>query len=134
MLRAKSTFSTRSRILVVDDEESIREFADAALRAAGYETAVAASGEDALRLAEEFGNFELLLTDLRMRGIDGCELARRLRQARPDLRVLYLTGYSDALFNEKPILWHDEAFLEKPTSVRGLLESVSMLLDGPSLV
>ena len=108
-------------------------FADAALRAAGYETALADSGEHALSRAEEFGTFQLLLTDLRMPGIDGCELARRLRQTRPDLRVLYLTGYCDALFSEKSTLWQDEAFLEKPTSVRGLLESVSLLLGGPAV-
>jgi len=122
-----------ARILVVDDEESIRLFADAALRAAGYETAVASSGEDALARAEEFGAFQVLLTDLRMPGMDGCELARRLRQTRPELRVLYLTGFADALFGEKPILWEDEAFLEKPASMKGLLESVSMILTGKVL-
>ena len=44
-----------------------------------------------------------------------------------------LTGYCDALFSEKSTLWQDEAFLEKPTSVRGLLESVSLLLGGPAI-
>jgi two-component system cell cycle sensor histidine kinase/response regulator CckA len=122
-----------ARILVVDDEESIRTFADAALRAAGFETMLAVSGADALARAEHLGDFDLLLTDMRMPGMDGCELARRLRQSRPDLPVLYLTGFSDALFDEKATLWENEAFLEKPTSVKGLIESVSMLLAGSRL-
>ena len=50
----------------------------------------------------------------------GDELARRLRQDEPALKVLYLTGYSDQLFKEKITLWQDEAFLEKPCTIDGL--------------
>ena len=60
----------------------------------------------------------------------GDELARRLRQTEPALKVLYLTGFSDRLFKEKVTLWQDEAFLDKPCSVKGLLEAVSLLLFG----
>jgi two-component system cell cycle sensor histidine kinase/response regulator CckA len=62
--------------------------------------------------------------------MSGDELARRMRLAQPSLKVLYLTGFSDKLFHEKSTLWQDEAFLEKPCSVRGLLEAVSLLLTG----
>jgi DNA-binding response OmpR family regulator len=60
----------------------------------------------------------------------GDELARRLRQNEPGLKVLYLTGFSDHLFKEKVTLWEDEAYLDKPCSVKGLLEAVSLLLTG----
>ena len=65
-----------------------------------------------------------------MPGMTGDELARRLRQSEPALKVLYLTGYSDHLFKEKTMLWADEAFLDKPCSVKGLREAVSLLLFG----
>ena len=60
----------------------------------------------------------------------GDELARRLRALHPSLKVLYLTGFSDRLFKEKVTLWADEAFLDKPCSVKGLLEAVALLLFG----
>jgi DNA-binding NarL/FixJ family response regulator len=65
-----------------------------------------------------------------MPGMTGDELARRLRQSEPELKVLYLTGYSDRLFREKTMLCADEAFLGKPCSMKGLREAVSLLLFG----
>lgn len=120
----------RSRVLVVDDEPGILEFADRTLRAAGYTTSRAGSGSAALALAESAGPFDLLLTDMRMPGMNGDELARRMRQVFPDLKVLYLTGYCDQLFHQKGELWTGEAFLDKPSSATGLLEAVSLLLYG----
>ena len=65
-----------------------------------------------------------------MPNLMGDELARRLRQDDPALKVLYLTGFSDLLFKEKLTLWEDEAYLDKPCSVRGLLEAISLLAFG----
>jgi two-component system, cell cycle sensor histidine kinase and response regulator CckA len=62
--------------------------------------------------------------------MSGDELARRMRQTDPGLKILYLTGFSDRLFKEKVTLWEDEAFLDKPCSVAGLIEAVSLLLFG----
>ena len=90
----------------------------------------ATSGDAAMQLCEKQGNPDLLLTDLRMPRMSGDELAGRLRQRDPDLKVLYLTGYSDQLFRSKQTLWDGEAFLEKPCSISGLLEAVSLLLRG----
>jgi two-component system cell cycle sensor histidine kinase/response regulator CckA len=70
------------------------------------------------------------VTDVMMPKMTGDELARRLRQNQPGLKVLYLTGFSDRLFKEKVTLWQDEAFLDKPCSVKGLLEAVSLLVSG----
>ena len=116
--------------LIVDDEDPVRRFVERVLREAGYTTAAAAGGTEALKIAAEFGKFDILVTDMMMPEMTGDELARRLRLQEPQLKVLYLTGFSERLFKEKTTLWQDEAFLEKPCSVRGLLEAVSLLLTG----
>jgi two-component system cell cycle sensor histidine kinase/response regulator CckA len=118
------------RILVVDDEDSIRTFSERALKGAGYEVLVASNGSDALAVAEAQGPFDLFVVDLVMPEITGDELGRRLRQRDADVKVLYFTGYSDQLFKEKMTLWENEAFIDKPVSVKGLLEAVSMSLFG----
>jgi CheY-like chemotaxis protein len=119
--------SRPARILVVDDEPSIREFVGAVLVHGGHSVVVAASGAQALELFERDGPFDLLLTDLMMPQMNGDELARRLRRTVPELKVLYLTGYVDRLFKDKPRLWADEAFLEKPCTIGGLLEAIALL-------
>lgn len=118
------------RVLVVDDERPVRTFAEGALRLGGYLTVGAASGPEALTIAKEQGPFDLLLTDVVMPGLQGDELTQRLRGSQPELKVLYLTGCTDQLFDAKPILWENEAFVEKPVTVRGLLEAVSLMLYG----
>lgn len=119
-----------ARILIVDDEPSILRFVEKAMRIAGYQTSTAASARDALAMCESNGVPDLLLTDYKMPEMDGDVLAARLRQREPDLKVLYLTGYADQLFNQRGNLWKSEAFLEKPCTVQGLLEAVSMMLSG----
>jgi two-component system, cell cycle sensor histidine kinase and response regulator CckA len=120
-----------AQILIVDDEPSILTFIDQAMRIAGHKTLLASSGHAALELCASKGLPDLLLTDYKMPGMDGDALAAQLRQREPDLKVLYLTGYADQLFNERgSLLWRDEAFLEKPCTVAGLLEAVQMILAG----
>lgn len=120
----------KATILIVDDEPAIVSFAEQVLTRAGYRTVCAPNGAEGLRLAESLGDFDLLVTDLVMPDVMGDELARRLRQRLPDLKVLYLTGYSERLFRQRAALWADEAFLDKPTTMKGLLEAVSLLLSG----
>jgi two-component system cell cycle sensor histidine kinase/response regulator CckA len=122
--------STPVSILIVDDEESIRTYVDRVLSKAGYHTTLAVDGAAAIEVAAGGGRFDLLLTDVMMPEMTGAELARRLRQDRPHLKVLYLTGYADQLFTEKVTLWEDEAFLEKPCSAAALLEAVSLAITG----
>ena len=117
-------------VFVVDDEASILRYADRVLRQAGYEPLLASSGADAIRQASTMTRLDLLVTDLMMPDMKGDELTRRLRQSDPDVKVLYLTGFSDRLFEEKPILWQSEAFLAKPYSAKALEEAVSLLLHG----
>ena len=129
------------RVLIVDDEAPIRGLVARILRQPGcYEPFVAADEFQAIEMATTQGPFDLLITDVAMPGIQGDELARRLRHTDPELKILYLTGYSDRLFEQRTLLWEDEAFLDKPVTVQGLLEAVSLLLVGrvpgcvPSLV
>ena len=129
---ANQTEAEPSRILIVDDELSVREFASRVLLDAGYATATAVDSAAAMQIARSFGPFALLLTDIVMPHMNGDELAIRLRQHEPALKVLYLTGYCDHLFIEKVALREGEAFLDKPCTVRGLLEAVSLLLFGRS--
>lgn len=119
------------RVLVVDDEEPVRKFVDRVLSEAGYQTATAVDGTDAVEtVSKQTEPFDILVTDVMMPQMSGDELARRLRQSEPGLKVLYLTGFSDKLFKEKVTLWEDEAFLDKPCSVKGLLQAVSLLFFG----
>ena len=128
--RFKAVPSRTLRVLVVDDEEPVRKFVERVLREAGYETRVAADGPEALEVAKSGPAVDILVTDLMMPQMNGDELVRRLRLEEPALKVLYLTGFSDRLFKEKSTLWQDEAFLEKPCSVKGLLQAVSLLYSG----
>ncbi len=115
------------RVLIVDDEPAVRTFLDHALRAEGYDTVVATDGMDALTKA---GPFDLLLTDLMMPRMAGDALAARMRRADPDLKVLYLTAYSDELFKRKIRLWTGEAFLDKPATPDAIVEAVELLING----
>jgi DNA-binding response OmpR family regulator len=113
------------RVLIVEDEPSIRTFLDIVLRGAGYDTVLAEDGADAL---DKEGSFDLLLTDVMMPRLNGVALASRMRQRDPDLPVLYVTAYSDRLFERKPVLWQREAFLDKPVTPDALLEGIDLLL------
>jgi CheY-like chemotaxis protein len=128
--RFKAAPKRPTRVLVVDDEEPVRRFVEKVLSEAGYITTVAESGAKAVELAGGDPALDVLVTDLMMPEMRGDELARRLRLNEPSLKVLYLTGFSDRLFKEKATLWEDEAFLDKPCSVKGLLQAVSLLTSG----
>ena len=118
------------RILIVDDEPTIVEFVDRALRRAGYDTATAEGGPEAVRTAAISAPFDLVVADVNMPELSGPDMVSRLRKQQPDLPVLYLTGFNDQLFAAKNILWEGEAFLDKPATVDGLLQAVSLMLFG----
>jgi CheY-like chemotaxis protein len=124
------TPSRARRILIAEDESLMRHFIDEVLRSAGYSTARVVDGQEALEFSAAVSPFELLLTDLVMPRMYGTELAQRLREKHPAMKVLYFTGFRDQLFIEKRQLLEGEGFLEKPSTVEGLLDAVSLLLDG----
>ena len=112
----------------MDDEEAVRTFVERVLRDAGYETMAAKDAPSARDLVLETGPPHILVTDQVMPVMSGHELGRWMRERYPSVKVLYLSGYSDRLFAAKESLWKDEAFLDKPCSMRGLLQAVSLLL------
>jgi CheY-like chemotaxis protein len=116
--------------LIVDDDDLVRKFIERVLREAGYQTATASDGAMGLEVASTLESLDILVTDMMMPSMTGDELARRIRASAPGVKVLYITGFSDRLFKEKVTLWADEAFLDKPCSVQGLLQAVSLLLFG----
>ena len=116
-------------VLIVDDEPAVRRLVDTVLRGAGYRTMVATSPSAALALASALGAPDILVTDLKMPEMNGDQLAQRLRTAHPGVKVLYLTGFSHALFEYRPFLWENEQLLDKPFSIAGLLSAVADLND-----
>lgn len=117
------------RVLIVDDEEPVRNFVARVVGGAGFEIVSASGPAEALALAST-QSFDLLLTDLMMPDMYGDELARRLRVDNSNLRVLYLTGFSDLLFAQQLVLSDAEAFLDKPCTVKGLMEAVMLAASG----
>ena len=123
----KTQVAPAPTILVVDDEAAVRAFVARVLRNAGYSVETAACGQDALD-ALDGGVYQLVITDVRMPGMSGPRFISLLRRRHTDVKVLYLTGYNDQLFAERELLWDGEAFLDKPCTVKALIESVSLLL------
>jgi two-component system cell cycle sensor histidine kinase/response regulator CckA len=128
-IRAKSE-TTRRHVLIVDDEAPVREVQSRMLTQAGYEVAGVDEAEKALQIIREGKTVDLVIADVHMPGMNGDEMARRIRALRPDLKILFVTGFADTLFNSQPVLWEHQAFLDKPFTRQGLIEAVSLLLDG----
>jgi len=97
------------------------------LDSAGYTTVALANGPEALRAAAAMPTLDVVVTDVMMADMSGCELVRHLRRDNPNMKALYVTGYRDQLFGEKVMMWEDEAFIDKPCSIQALLEAVSLL-------
>jgi two-component system, cell cycle sensor histidine kinase and response regulator CckA len=119
-------------LLVVEDDDAVRRVTERLLRAAGYRLLTAASPAEALRLdAQHSGPLHLLLTDVVMPGMGGRELAARLRQRHPELRVLYMSGYSHGQFGAPRGLDADGPLVAKPFSASDLTRSIRHALDAP---
>jgi len=118
-------------ILLVEDEGDVRELAREILEKSGYAVLEAANGPDALRIAARHeGVIHLLLTDVVMPQMSGRELARRLVRKRPEVRVLYTSGYIDENMIRRSVVDEDTALLKKPFSSDALVRRVREVLDG----
>ena len=112
-------------ILVVEDEDEVRKLAVEVLRRYGYTVWEASRGEDALRLyAEGKEPLQLLLSDIVMPGMSGPDFARRLKHAHPEIKVLFMSGYTDNTLFQNGLLDQGMFFLAKPFSVEGLTGKV----------
>ncbi|MGH3070748.1 MAG: PAS domain S-box protein [Gaiellaceae bacterium] len=114
-------------VLVVEDEDVIRGLVDQVLRGEGYEVLLAADGAQAIELADA-SRVDVLLTDLTMPGIGGHELAARLRETRPGLKVMFMSGFAEGGDLSGGALPPATAFLEKPFTFTLLTERVRQLV------
>src|SRR5262245_34012812 len=121
------------KVLVVDDEETVVALIVRLLQKASYEVIGETSPQRALARAESGERFDLAVLDVVMPDLSGDALAAALRQHDPDLPVLYVTGFDEALFQARPVLWERESFLVKPFTNKGLYEAVSIALYGRTL-
>src|SRR5260370_25507643 len=115
---------TTEHILVVDDEEPIREIVSSMLSAAGYKTRPACSGMEALALLNSTGEFELMLSDLMMAELDGIALLERSKEKYPDMPVIMVTAAHYNLSAPAPIPYCAYDYLLKPFQREPLLSMV----------
>ncbi len=117
-------------VLVAEDESGVRSVIAKTLRAGGYNVILASSGEEAVALFSSTpGPIDLLLTDVVMPGLDARTLVETLRRARPTLRVLYMSGYTDDMIGQHGVLVSGEALLPKPFTPKVLLDRIRRALD-----
>ncbi|HEY3914483.1 MAG TPA: ATP-binding protein, partial [Verrucomicrobiae bacterium] len=117
-------------VLLVEDEELVRMMLVEVLRTAGYSVLDARHGEDALSLANTFADpIHLLVTDITMPGFSGSELARRLAEQRPAMRVLFISGYTDQEATQWAKKDQPVHFLQKPFHPDAFLTKARQILD-----
>ena len=117
-------------ILVVEDSGDVRDLTVSILRDEGYQILAAGNGLDALRLARGYeGPIHLLLTDVVMPQMSGQELAEKLKSQHPEIRILYLSGYTDDKIAHHGVLDPGVAFLRKPFALESLTQKVRAVLD-----
>jgi CheY-like chemotaxis protein len=116
-------------VLLVEDEEVVRGLVREILERDGYTVVEAANPEQALEASQNDPSIDLLVTDVVMPRMSGPEIARALSVARDDLKVLYMSGYSDAIVVKQGLLEPGTAFIQKPFRAQELTDKVRTLLE-----
>ena len=119
-------------ILLVEDDAAVRQVAREALRSRGYRVLEAANAGDALLISDQRppGEIALLLSDVVMPRVNGIDLAERIRAGRPDIRILFMTGYTDVRLRDRAARLADAEWLQKPFPPMDLARKVREMLDG----
>ncbi|MFB3102286.1 MAG: ATP-binding protein, partial [Alphaproteobacteria bacterium] len=121
-------------VLLVEDEDAVRLFSARALRAKGYKVLEARTGEAALELLGAVDDYiDLMITDVVMPEMDGPTLIKEMRNSRPDLRVICISGYAEETFRDKLGESDDIHFLPKPFSLNQLAGKVKDVMNLPNL-
>jgi len=119
-------------VMVVEDQDGIRDIVRESLRRNGYKVLIANDGDEALQMAGAYPEpIHLLITDLVMPNIGGRELAQRLTPLRPAMKVLFMSGYSEQSALEIEATSQSAQVLQKPFSLDALARNVRRVLDGP---
>jgi PAS domain S-box-containing protein len=120
-------------VLVVEDQDAVRELTKTVLEAYGYHVLEAKNGDEAVAFVERHpAEIHLLLTDVIMPGMNGMDLSRQLRILRPKLKVLFTSGYPAEVIARRGVLERDVAYLPKPLSPETLAAKVREVLEMPS--
>ncbi|MCB1334486.1 MAG: response regulator [Roseivivax sp.] len=127
--RTMATSQGEGVVLLVEDEAPVRAFASRALRLRGYTVLEAESAEDALRTLEDPAlDVDIFVTDVVMPGMDGPSWVREARKTRPDVRVIFVSGYAEGAFDGGIVTVPNSVFLSKPFSLNQLTETVHQQL------
>jgi CheY-like chemotaxis protein len=117
-------------VLLVEDEDGVRALVRQVLHKHGYNVLEARNGGEALLMCERHqGDIDMLLTDVVLEQMGGRELAERLLQVRPEMKVLYVSGYADDAIVHHGVLKPGVAFLQKPFTTEALARKVRFVLD-----
>jgi two-component system cell cycle sensor histidine kinase/response regulator CckA len=126
---AQTPESREATILLAEDDASVRELVRMMLSKKGYVVLCASDGEQAIDMAAQHpGTIDLLLTDVVLPGLNGREVAERMRATRPDVGVLYMSGYTDDAILRRGVLTQRSSLIQKPFSAAELTNRVSELL------
>jgi CheY-like chemotaxis protein len=125
------TYGGNETILLVEDDEGVREVATASLQLHGYRVMCASDGAEAIATAQCNHGIDLLLTDVVMPRMSGSELARDLRAQFPKLKVLFMSGYTEDSVVRQGLLAASVAFIQKPYTPVSLARKVREVLDQP---
>ena len=131
--RSPSAASGRETILLVEDAEPLRKLALRFLENHGYRVIQAQDGEEALTVVRGLSErIQLMLTDVVMPGMNGRVLAEKLLPSHPEMKVLYMSGYTDSFIAGHGVLEQGTALIHKPFSEEDLLAKVREVLDRPA--
>jgi two-component system, cell cycle response regulator CpdR len=127
VVRKAEFLGAMARILLAEDDDQLRLFLSRGLQRAGHIVDAVSDGTAALQLADK-ENFDLLLADVVMPGLDGIELARQVGALQPGIRIMFITGFAAVVMREEGLTPNRPRVLAKPFHLRHLIDEIEALL------